>query len=148
MILAPMPASLLRMRAMRPSQNCGLHHVALRVDDIAAVRHFYVDLLGFAVEREIPHEELWLTTGTDSLVFLRASPTKPVGKPDHIGVFVPSAADVARWETYLRSHHVPISEPTEAYDDGSVGLISHDPAGHAVQIIWHQGVRLAAVTHQ
>ena len=127
----------------RPSKNLGLHHVAMRVADVAAIRHFYVDLLGFAIEREVLGKELWLTTGSDSLVFLHGTPRHPAGDTlDHMGFIVPNACDVGAWETFLRAQGIPILEPTENFDDGSVGMICQDPAGHHVQALWHPNITL------
>lgn len=118
-----------------PRRQLGLHHLALRVPAVTpALRRFYVDLLGFELEREVPGEELWLTSGLDSLVFLPGTPT---GAPDHFGFMVPAAEDVGAWEATLRAAGVTILEPTEHYDDNSVGMICLDPAGHHVQLLWH-----------
>ena len=120
-----------------PSRNLGMHHLALRVRDIAAIRRFYVELLGFPIEREVTGEELWLCAGTDSLVFLRDNAASHGAGFDHLGFMVPLAEDIAAWEVYLRAHGVPILEAAERYDDDSVGLICQDPAGHPVQVLWH-----------
>jgi catechol 2,3-dioxygenase-like lactoylglutathione lyase family enzyme len=122
---APCPAPLL-----------GLHHVALRVSDMDAARRFYVDILGFELENDVPGEGLYLTTGTDSLALLHGPPARASGCLDHIGVMVADAEQVAAWERHLKGLGVKIVDQTEAFDDGSVGCSVLGPAGVVVQFLW------------
>src|SRR5215831_2021778 len=56
----------------RPS-HAGLRHLALNVRDLAAMKRFYVDLLGFAVEWEPDPDNVYLTSGIDNLALHRSS---------------------------------------------------------------------------
>src|SRR5689334_18011580 len=62
----------------KPPAHLGLHHVAVFVSDMAAARHFYVELLGFREEWEPDADNLYLTSGADNLALHRGDP--PAGK--------------------------------------------------------------------
>ena len=47
----------------RPPKHLGLHHVALRVPDMAEARWFYVDLLGYEAEWEPDEDSVYLCSG-------------------------------------------------------------------------------------
>jgi catechol 2,3-dioxygenase-like lactoylglutathione lyase family enzyme len=49
----------------RPT-HAGLRHLALHVQDFAAMRHFCVDILGFAVEWEPDPDNVYLSSGIDN----------------------------------------------------------------------------------
>ena len=68
----------------RPS-HAGLRHVALNVRDLAAMKRFSVDLLGFAVEWEPDADNVYLSSGLDNLALHRAAGDSAL---DHIGLIV------------------------------------------------------------
>src|SRR5947207_1218410 len=89
----------------RPS-HLGLRHLALNARNLEAMRRFYVDLLGFAVEWEPDPDNVYLSSGIDnlalhrstSLTASRASDGPQSASPlDHFGVIVKRAEDVDRW---------------------------------------------------
>src|SRR3954463_8739503 len=57
----------------RPS-HAGLRHLALNVRDLAAMKQFYVDVLGFAVEWEPDADNVYLSSGIDNLALHRSVP--------------------------------------------------------------------------
>src|SRR5206468_4566772 len=57
----------------RPA-HAGLRHLALNVRDLAAMKRFYVDLLGFAVEWEPDSDNVYLSSGVDNLALHRSTP--------------------------------------------------------------------------
>src|SRR5438034_10180902 len=109
----------------RPS-HLGLRHLALNARDLEAMRRFYVDLLGFAVEWEPDADNLYLSSGIDNLALHRsakASRSKDTEPPadtdersarlqpsesplDHLGLIVRTADDVDRWAAFLESRGV------------------------------------------
>ena len=54
----------------RPS-HAGLRHLALNVRHLDAMKRFYVDLLGFAVEWEPDADNVYLSSGIDNLALHR-----------------------------------------------------------------------------
>src|SRR5262245_10481733 len=100
----------LGIQVERPT-HAGLRHLALNVRDLAAMKHFYGDLLGFAVEWEPDPDNIYLSSGIDNLALHRS--TQPVGGAagttpakgtlDHLGLIVRQPEDVDRWAAFLES---------------------------------------------
>ena len=67
-------------RPPRPLHQ-GLRHLALNARDLDAMKRFYVDVLGFAVEWEPDPDNVYLTSGRDNLALHRAAalPAGPGG---------------------------------------------------------------------
>lgn len=131
-----------RSKATRPEATLGLRHVALHVDDLAAMEHFYVDLLGMQVEWRPDPDNLYLTTaGRDNLALHRRSDGAPVrgGNQvlDHIGFILPSPAQVDAWHDFLAAHGVTIKAAPRTHRDGARSFYCADPEGTVVQMIYH-----------
>src|SRR6476469_5891185 len=56
----------------RPA-HAGLRHLALHARDLDAMKRFYVDVLGFAVEWEPDPDNIYLSSGIDNLALHRAA---------------------------------------------------------------------------
>ena len=56
----------------RPTHQ-GLRHLALNARDLDAMKHFYVELLGFSVEWEPDADNIYLSSGIDNLALHRTS---------------------------------------------------------------------------
>ena len=78
----------------RPAGLGGLRHVALYVKNFDACEHFYVELLGMAVEWRPDPDNLYLSSGCDNLAVHRANAGEPQGASDawdskHAGKIIP-----------------------------------------------------------
>ena len=128
----------------RPS-HAGLRHLALNVRDLAAMKRFYVDVLGFAIEWEPDPDNVYLTSGIDnlalhcstSLMAGHASAMTDRGSLDHLGLIVRSADDVDAWAAYLEEHGVKLDARPRTHRDGARSCYFSDPDGNKVQIIHH-----------
>jgi catechol 2,3-dioxygenase-like lactoylglutathione lyase family enzyme len=127
----------------RPA-HAGLRHLALNVNDLEAMKRFYVELLGFDVEWEPDPDNVYLSSGTDNLALHRSTPptagraTVPVpGALDHLGFIVRTPGDVDRWAAFLESRGVAIDAVPRTHRDGARSCYFRDPDGNAVQIIHH-----------
>ena len=137
----------------RPT-HAGLRHLALNVRELDAMKRFYVDLLGFAVEWEPDADNVYLSSGCDNLALHRSTPLAPgraaahaAGGPsgsafhgsplDHLGVMVRSAEDVDRWAEFLESRGVTLDARPRTHRDGARSCYFRDPDGNKVQIIHH-----------
>ena len=132
----------------RPTHS-GLRHLALRVRDMDAMKRFYVDLLGFAIEWEPDADNVYLTSGTDNLALHRAPELvipieddrtalpPPGGALDHLGLIVRSADDVDRWAAFLESRSVALVAKPRTHRDGARSCYFRDPDGNSIQIIHH-----------
>src|SRR6185503_15398212 len=56
----------------RPA-HAGLRHLALNARDLAAMKRFYVELLGFTVEWEPDPDNTYLSSGIDNLALHRST---------------------------------------------------------------------------
>jgi catechol 2,3-dioxygenase-like lactoylglutathione lyase family enzyme len=122
----------------RPS-HAGLRHLALNVRDMNAMKHFYVDVLGFAVEWEPDPDNVYLTSGRDNLALHRAADARAASGQalDHLGVIVSQADDVDRWAAFLDTRGVTIVARPKTHRDGARSCYVTDPDGNIVQIIHH-----------
>jgi catechol 2,3-dioxygenase-like lactoylglutathione lyase family enzyme len=128
----------------RPT-HAGLRHLALNVRDMVAMKRFYVDLLGFAIEWEPDADNVYLSSGVDNLAFHRAQPpaqgaagSSPAeSRLDHLGLIVRTPEDVDRWAGFLEREGVTISSPPRTHRDGARSCYFRDPDGNSIQIIHH-----------
>jgi catechol 2,3-dioxygenase-like lactoylglutathione lyase family enzyme len=130
----------------RPS-HAGLRHLALNAHRLDEMKHFYVDLLGFAIEWEPDADNIYLSSGIDNLALHRsaeaARATDAEGSRssdsalDHLGLIVRSADDVDRWADFLEGHGVQIDAKPRTHRDGARSCYFRDPDGNRVQIIHH-----------
>ena len=142
----------------RPT-HAGLRHLALNVRDLPAMKHFYVDVLGFSVEWEPDADNVYLSSGMDNLALHRAA--GHVGPPlhsggdigssshvgadrrvgpealDHLGLIVRAADDVDRWAAFLEQRGVTLDAKPRTHRDGARSCYFTDPDGNKVQIIHH-----------
>jgi len=129
----------------RPT-HAGLRHLALNVRDLEAMKRFYVDALGFAVEWEPDADNVYLSSGVDNLALHRARIRSPedatssgeaAGALDHLGLIVRSADDVDRWAAFLDERGVTLSARPRTHRDGARSCYFRDPEGNTIQIIHH-----------
>ena len=127
------------MSKPRPDGMKGMRHVALFVEDLAACRGFYVDLVGMQVEWQPDEDNLYLTSSTDNLA-LHQRQEAPLSKPqrlDHIGFILASADAVDQWHDYLVAENVRIAQGPKTHRDGARSFYCYDPDGTLVQFIHH-----------
>jgi catechol 2,3-dioxygenase-like lactoylglutathione lyase family enzyme len=122
----------------RPS-HAGLRHLALNVRNLDAMKRFYVDLLGFAVEWEPDADNVYLSSGIDNLALHRAASPEPppASALDHLGLIVRAPDDVDRWAGFLESQGVALDAKPRTHRDGARSCYFSDPDGNRVQIIHH-----------
>jgi catechol 2,3-dioxygenase-like lactoylglutathione lyase family enzyme len=123
----------------------GLRHVALVIDDAAFDRtvHFWCEALGMRVDWQPDADNVYLTSGTDNVALHRAKPPRVVDHSrsalDHVGVCVPTAADVHAWHERLApmatALGIAIVQAPKTHRDGATSFYLRDPAGTTVQII-------------
>jgi len=132
---------MMKSSTMDRPAHAGLRHLALNVSNLAAMKRFYVDLLGFAVEWEPDPDNVYLSSGIDNLALHRADagadPHVGPGALDHLGLIVRSADDVDRWAAFLESRGVVLKAKPKTHRDGARSLYFLDPDGNSIQIIHH-----------
>ena len=123
----------------RPAATLGLRHVALNVRDIGICEHFYVDLLGMAVEWRPDADNVYLTSGNDNLALHRVDETAAAAgqRLDHVGFFIASPEQVDDWHNFLKANEVVIKATPRTHRDGARSFYCADPEGTIVQIIFH-----------
>lgn len=124
----------------RPAATIGMRHVALFVEDLAACEHFYVGLLGMAVEWRPDADNVYLTSGHDNLALHRlpagVTPQGPQ-RLDHIGFMLATPAEVDVWHAFLVTHGVKMKTAPRTHRDGARSFYCIDPSGVTVQMIYH-----------
>lgn len=123
---------------MRPPLR-GLRHVALFTPDLEASETFWTAVMGYRVEWRPDPDNVYLTSGSDNLALhRRPGPRGPTDSAlDHVGLAVPTPADVDAWAVHLASHGSPPLAPPQTHRDGSRSFYFRDPGGILVQIIHH-----------
>jgi catechol 2,3-dioxygenase-like lactoylglutathione lyase family enzyme len=115
----------------------GIRHIALKVQNMDAMRHFYVDVLGFNVEWEPDPQNLYLTSGTDNLALHQVSESISGGPLDHLGIIVEEPEQVDLWADYLNSKSVKLKAQPRTHRDGARSTYFADPEGNVIQLIYH-----------
>jgi catechol 2,3-dioxygenase-like lactoylglutathione lyase family enzyme len=121
--------------ASRPPM-LGIRHVALFVADLAAAERFWVDVMGYAVERRTDPDNVNLCGAHDNLALHRGD-APDAGRLDHIGIAVRAATVVDEWATYLAAKSVTLKTQPKTHRDGSRSIYFHGPEGLLIQIIHH-----------
>jgi glyoxylase I family protein len=113
-----------------------VHHVAFRVDDLAAALDFYQRILGFAarVRPEMSFRGAWLQAGDVQVHLLELvadestglPPTQVSGKANHVAFSVP---DLDAYRGYLREQGLDITGPSSDLPQFFV----KDPSGNVIE---------------
>lgn len=124
----------------RPESGGKLHHVALSVINMEKCEHFYVNIIGMGVEWRPDEDNVYLTSGCDSLALHRSrrepNPSR-IQKLDHIGFVVDTPELVDEWFKFLVENDVPIVAKPREHRDGARSCYCLDPDSNKVQIIYH-----------
>jgi len=124
---------------MNAPRHLGLRHVALRVVDLERSLHFWRDLLGYRIVWQPDPDNAYLTSGADNLALHRVDAVDAPSagaRLDHVGVFVASPEDVARWVERLAAAGVTIRQGVRTHRDGSVSAYVENADGVVVQVVW------------
>lgn len=127
---------------LKPNPTTGMRHVALFVKNYEATEHFYVELLGMAVEWRPDDNAVYLTSGNDNLALHRVDGDfcgeNGEGQHlDHIGFFLNAPQDVDDWFDFLRANDVKMKTEPRTHRDGARSFYCLDPDGNTVQMIFH-----------
>jgi catechol 2,3-dioxygenase-like lactoylglutathione lyase family enzyme len=115
----------------------GIRHIALKVQNMEAMRRFYVDIMGFKVEWEPDPENLYLTSGSDNLALHQVPEQLPKGALDHLGIIVEQPDQVDLWADYLLSNGVKLKTQPQTHRDGARSTYFPDPEDNMIQLIYH-----------
>ena len=123
----------------RPAPTAGLRHIALYVQDMEAAEHFYVDLMGMAVEWRPDADNVYLTSGNDNLALHRSTRDTDAGPQllDHIGFILKTPDDVDAWYLYLKANDIEMKTEPRTHRDGARSFYCIGPQDITVQMIYH-----------
>ena len=127
----------------RPATHMGMRHVALNVRDMASSEHFYVGLLGMAIEWRPDPDNLYLSSGPDNLALHKTVAEQfdeAAQRLDHIGFFLATPEAVDEWYEFLTAHGVRMRNQPRTHRDGARSFYCFDPDGVVVQVIYHPPV--------
>lgn len=126
------------MSVQRPRPTSGLRHVALYCSDLAAMEHFYVELMGMAVEWRPDPDNVYLCSGNDNLALHNGSGDYSGDQRlDHIGFILEQEDMVDEWYQFLLAHDIRMKTQPKTHRDGARSFYCYDPDGNVVQIIYH-----------
>jgi catechol 2,3-dioxygenase-like lactoylglutathione lyase family enzyme len=118
----------------------GIRHLALWVGDLIAAERFWVDIMGYAVEWRPDPDNVYLSGGSDNLALHRRLGDAAAVEGsvlDHVGLAVPSRAEVDAWAAHLQARGVPLEAQPKTHRDGSRSLYFRGPEKLLIQIIHH-----------
>jgi catechol 2,3-dioxygenase-like lactoylglutathione lyase family enzyme len=121
---------------MTAPASLGIRHVALTVDDLEAAERFWLDVMGYEVEWRPDPDNVYLHGSRDNLALHRGDAAGG-GQLDHIGIAVPSPADVDAWAAHLEARGVALKARPKTHRDGSRSLYFNGPQNLLIQIIHH-----------
>ena len=127
----------------KPPRTMGIRHVALKVKDLKACEHFYVDVLGYAVEWRPDPDNLYLNLDADNLALHRderVRPGLPESSLDHFGIMLRQADDVDAWAAHLKAHGIKLLKEPKTHRDGARSFYTADPEGNVIQFIHHPSI--------
>lgn len=130
-----------------PGGLLGLRHVALFVQDIEDCVRFYTEVLGMHVEWQPDADNYYLSSGTDNLALHRAQPNQAPRGPqrlDHLGFVIRTPDEVDAWHAHFVRLGVKVLQPPKTHRDGARSFYCADPAGNALQLIYHPPISGAA----
>lgn len=124
---------------MKTPASLGIRHVALTVRDLEAAEKFWVATMGYEVEWRPDADNVYLHGGRDNLALHRGEAVQDgqVGQLDHVGIAVPTAADVDAWAAHLEAQGVALKTRPKSHRDGSRSLYFYGPQSLLIQIIHH-----------
>jgi glyoxylase I family protein len=118
------------------SRPTAVHHIAIKVRDLARAEHFFVQTLGLAVLRRWPAPEgagersLWLDLGAGAFLALESSPNQrepPADGPGlHLLALRIERAERRVWIDRLEKAGVPV------YDQTAFTIYCKDPEGNRI----------------
>ncbi len=123
----------------------GIRHVALRVRDISRSVNFYTEVLMMQVEWSPDADNVYLTSGGDSLALHQISEKggdekfRP-GNLDHFGFLVSTPEEVDEWAARLESRGIELAQKPRTHRDGARSIYFRDPDGNMIQLLYHPSI--------
>jgi catechol 2,3-dioxygenase-like lactoylglutathione lyase family enzyme len=116
----------------------GLHHITIRVNDIAAAEKFYGDILGFELVRKMGQSMATYRVGAkDTIVIVEAETAYDAAsrdyRVDHFGFMVNSGQEVDEFAAYLKDNEVNIVVGPVNRKNGRFVFFT-DPDGNMIEV--------------
>ncbi len=120
----------------------GLHHITLRVNDIATAAAFYGGILGFEQIRKMGQSMATYRIGAkDTLVIVEAETAYDSAsrdyRVDHFGFTVGSAEEVDEMAAYLKENEVNLVVGPANRKNGRFVFFT-DPDGNLIEVFWEK----------
>jgi catechol 2,3-dioxygenase-like lactoylglutathione lyase family enzyme len=123
----------------------GMRHVALKVANMAAARHFYQNIVGMDVVWEPDPDNVYLSSGSDNLALHTdtTDDTQRSGRLDHIGFLFKSPQHVEAALAVVEAGNIAILKALKTHRDDSVSFYVKDPDGNVVQFLYEPNIARA-----
>jgi catechol 2,3-dioxygenase-like lactoylglutathione lyase family enzyme len=126
----------------------GLRHLALRVADVERAREFYARVFGMRLVWQPDPDNVYLSSGTDSLALHRgASGVASAQALDHLGFIAGSIAEVESAHAWAAHEGLDIAKPLARHRDGSVSFYLRDPDRNLIQVLYEPSISPLNFTH-
>ncbi|HLD16909.1 MAG TPA: VOC family protein [Coxiellaceae bacterium] len=124
-------------------KTLGLRHVALFVKNLEECVKFYTEILNMEIEWQPDGDNYYLTSGVDNLALHRAKDGfNPMcdQRLDHIGFILETPESVDAWYKRFEENSVTLLNEPKTHRDGARSFYCKDPAGTAIQMIYHPSI--------
>ena len=125
----------------------GLRHLALTVADIERAKEFYARVFGMRVVWQPDGDNLYLSSGCDSLALHRGNAGDRAAQSlDHLGFVVATVAEAEAGYAWAQHNGIEIAHPLRQHRDGSVSFYLRDPDGNLIQVLYEPTISPLSIT--
>jgi catechol 2,3-dioxygenase-like lactoylglutathione lyase family enzyme len=125
----------------------GLRHLALTVADVERAKEFYARVFGMRVVWQPDGDNVYLSSGCDSLALHRGNAGDRAAQSlDHLGFIVATVAEAEAAYAWAQRSGIELVHPLRRHRDGAVSFYLRDPDGNVIQVLYEPAISPLSIT--